>query len=277
MSSLPASNHADNLYQRKPLLIAIGLVSIITRCQVLAQSAPLPTFEVASLRPSTFSTAAGTINVLPGGTLRAVNYPLRFIIQYAFNVLDYSFVGPNWLSTTRFDITAKPATEVSTEQTRLMLRALLIGRLSMRFHSETKAIAGYSLAVAKDGSKVKPAGTPTAQQPSGGAYAGPNQLSALKASMDSVATALARRFNQPVVDRTGLKGVFTFMVRFAPPEASRNTGNLETGNLPLIGDSSSDPSIFTAMQDELGLRLDPEKLQVQILVIDSIERSPVDN
>jgi uncharacterized protein (TIGR03435 family) len=147
-----------------------------------------------------------------------------------------------------------------------MLRTLLEDRFKLAVHHETKDMPGYALVVAKGGFKLKPvepngsSGTTS----NGGAHV--RTLTAKKSSMADLAADIARSLGQMVVDKTAVEGVFDFELRFTTDDLSSNASDVD-----------GIPSLFTALRDTLGLRLQPEKVPVDIIVVDHLERVPVDN
>ncbi len=146
-----------------------------------------------------------------------------------------------------------------------MLRTLLEDRFKLAVHRETKDMPGYALVVAKGGFKLKPVepGGPSGTSRKGGRVV---TLTAKKSSMADLAGDIARSLGETVVDRTGIQGVYDFELRFATDDLSSNAA-----------DADRIPAVFTALKEILGLRLQPEKVPVDIIVVDHVERAPTDN
>jgi uncharacterized protein (TIGR03435 family) len=205
-------------------LMAPIVAGLLNSHVVRGQSAPvaLPKFEVASVKPHK-----------PEG-------------------------GPGWLSDDRYDVSAKAAGAASRNQVMLMLQALLADRFKLTFHFEEKEMPIYSLVIAKNGPKIK-----EAKDDGNGLEIGgdpQHALSARNISMAQFAGTLSRlqELDRPVVDRTGLKGVFNISLDFVAEDAA--------------SPDSAGPSIFTALAEQLGLKLEATKGPVQIFVIDHVEK-----
>jgi uncharacterized protein (TIGR03435 family) len=142
-----------------------------------------------------------------------------------------------------------------------MLQTLLADRFKLEFHRETKTASGYALVRGKTDPKM----TPVSPGPSH-SNGSPGRLAAQAVTMSGLATSLARIMGAAVVDETGVKGAFDFNLTWAPEKSSPNPVTVDTGS------DSGGPSIFTAVQDQLGLKLEPRKVPVQLLVVDRAAR-----
>ncbi|HEV3201975.1 MAG TPA: TIGR03435 family protein, partial [Bryobacteraceae bacterium] len=218
------------------------------------------------------------------------NIPLRRVLLAAYEVSNYQILGPDWLNSLRFDITAKVSTGVTKEQFQSMLRNLLATRFQMATHLETKELPIYALVAAKNGAKLKPAvddeagkspqdqlpvvtqaegkdGFPTVSLPAAGLVIetkdGRARVTAKRVTMAKFADYLSGRLDRPVIDMTGLAATYSFALYFAPEGASPDVG--------------SEPGIFGAVQEQLGLRLEARKGSVQFLMIDHAEKVPTGN
>jgi uncharacterized protein (TIGR03435 family) len=146
-----------------------------------------------------------------------------------------------------------------------MLRSLLEDRFKLAVHRESKEMPGYTLVVGKRGFKLKPV------EPGGGSDTNSTgsrvrTLTVKRTSMASLADLMARNLNQMVVDRTGLEGVYDFELRWANDDQNPNGSEADAA-----------PSLFTAIQETLGLRLQPQKVPTEIIVVDYVERVPTEN
>ena len=245
------------------LLCGLGLTA------AQAQSAPpasYPTqFEVASVRM--LEKPAGPSSTSPISKPEALLFTahsvsLRFLVQMAFGVqMDRVEGGPSWMGSTFYDVSARPNAEKGPtyEQLKPMLQHLLSQRFHLQTHTEEKEMKGYSLVVAKDGPRL----TPIKSELAGGFYILPNGVQAPGINLEGLAMILSSRLKQPVKDDTGIQGKFDVNLSFAPPETD-------------VTDSSL-PSIFTALQEQLGLKLEPAKVPVQMVVIDHVDRVPTEN
>jgi len=216
------------------------------------------TFEVASVKPNNSGTGHSDVDT-DGNLLRMKNVTLKACILWAFSVTDAQVSGPSWLDSERFDITAK--TESGKPEPR-MLQAVLAERFKLAVHRETKEQTLYELVVAKNGVKLKKSDPGEDDMTSRRGH-----LTATRASMQRLASFLGGpnvRLGRPVVDKTGLDGVFDFTLDWTPDsDAEKSAGHA--------------PSIFVALQEQLGLRLEARKGPVEVLIVDHVERVPTDN
>ena len=238
---------------------------------------------------------------------------LEELIRVAFRVKPYQVSGPDWMASVRFDVLAKLPEGASAEQVPEMLQALLAERFKLTVHRESKEHAVYALVVGKNGPKLKEA-APDADTPaatddanpqvhvngrgenmsvsiSGGQIGtahmsmGPNgtmRLEAPKMNMAALADSLSRFFDRPVVDLTELKGSYQVALDLSMDDlrnAARAAGYLAAGMARPEADAASDPagaSIFAAVQ-RLGLKLEPRKVPIDVVVIDHLEKTPTEN
>lgn len=242
-----------------------------------AQPAANPlTFEVASVRPSA-ADAHGLIDFLPGGSLRASGMTLKSLISIAYAVRQFQIsAGPGWINSDRFDITARaeasdtaapansyPATIRQQMQERL--RNLLEERFKLTVHRDTKEQQVYALVVAKSGPKIQ-----ESNQGKNMMRTGRGLLTAQAVGMADFTLNLSNILGWPVTDKTGLIGKYDFELKWAP-DPSQPTVAALGAELPPPPDPNG-PSIFTAVQEQLGLRLESQKAPVEMLVIDRVER-----
>lgn len=258
--------------------------------------APALSFEVASIKPSEGDGHMVRIQTSPGGRYTASGVNLRMLIQQAYDVKDFQISGgPAWISSTPFDIVAKAENpDVNREQVKLMLQSLLAERFHLKFHRETRELPVYALVVGKNGHKLHlseiqpntdgtPAKSPGAGDPAapGGAGSakpagammrmGRGQLDAQMTPIAALANMLAQQLGRPVIDKTDLKGSYDFKLEWTPDETAHRLIGGGGADAPPPADSSG-PSVFTAVQEQLGLRLESQKGPVEILVIDSVEK-----
>jgi uncharacterized protein (TIGR03435 family) len=191
---------------------------------------------------------------MSNGRLTVDNETLKRCIYNAYGVGPNQVVGgPDWLSTDRFNIEAKPEQPVKDDSVAMaMLQTLLAERFKLVAHRETRTISAYVLEVLKNGPKLE-------KGDGGGASTGNGRgrIEAKNSSMDHFAEVLSRQMELPVLNRTGLDGVF----------------NLKLEWNPRITDPAAEgPSVFTAVQDQLGLRLRAQKTPVEVIVVDHAER-----
>lgn len=239
----------------------------------IGAAAGSPGFDVASVKISKAPDAlvfigggamdaAGARFRVPGigGTVNLTNWTLSMCIMAAWDLSPGQLSAPG-LSSDRYDIVAKTspqaASQVSQADLRIMLQALLAERFKLATHWETKERSSYALVAAKNGPKLYAS---TGDQHLPVIFAPPARLIGQGSTMQGLAMALSHAASRPVVDRTGIAGTFDFALTFATDDPA------DTG-----------PSIFTALQEQLGLRLEPEKSQMEILVVDHAERVPTEN
>jgi len=217
-------------------------------------------FEVASIKPNPTGDGTTKLNTLPGGRLVANNVSLKLLIQFAWGVKDDEIAGgPSWLTTEKYDISAKADTpeELKEEELRPLLQSLLADRFQLKVHPETRELTVYSLVVAKNGPKLT-AHSGDARASVGTSYdSGTLTMNAAKTSMVLFANALGRQLAHTVIDNTGLQGEFDFKLVWAPAQTAE----------------SSSPSLFTALQEQLGLKLEATKRPGEVIVVDSAEKA----
>jgi uncharacterized protein (TIGR03435 family) len=228
-----------------------------------ATTAKPPRFEVASIRmipedkvvPLTGSTVSP-----PGAgqfTMRQVT--LLFAISWAFRMNgDRISGGPAWLSNQYYEISAKPEGDAALtyDQLRPLMQQLLQERFHLVYHRETKQVKGYALVIAKGGPKLKAS---TAKDDFG--YIATDRVGIQNRPVQQMAGLLEILLHQPVADKTGLRGNYDITLNYAPTDAA----------------DSELPSIFAAVEEQLGLKLVSQMVPVETLVIDRVDREPTEN
>jgi uncharacterized protein (TIGR03435 family) len=257
-------------------LLLVGVLSVF----VFAEQQPQ--FEVATVKRDP-PVAPGTplpvnLGSFRNGTAMLTNTTLSECIQFAYGIVsDTQIAGPDWVRSrdVRFDIVAKTEPDVPREQALLMMQNLLAERLKLTIHHEPREMSFLALVVAKNGPKLGPANMqiPGEQIPA----QIPGRLSSPRMLMSVLATLISRFERQVVMDQTELKGFFSVDLQWTP-DALRNRavqdGPALVNGQPLNLDG---PSLPTALQEQLGLRLDSRKGPVDVLVVDSAEKVPVEN
>jgi uncharacterized protein (TIGR03435 family) len=233
-----------------------------------------PEFEVASIKPNNSPDFNGTWRFTGGGLFTGENIPLRFLIMSAFQIRDYQLSGlPGWVNQVKYDIQARGPGAPDEGQIAVMLQSLLRDRFHFEYHRVTKEGPIYALVAARGGVKLQeskegPCAPPTSDKPETVECATystrRNQVDTKRITMEKFAIALSTQLDRPVVDRTGYTKTFDAHLEWTPTEIAADP-NGEPG-----------PSIFTAIQEQLGLRLEAQKGPVETLVIDRIEK-PGDN
>jgi uncharacterized protein (TIGR03435 family) len=259
--------------------------------QNAAAGTPLLTYEVTSVRVDKAGDIMKRVHfVQTPDALYIDNFTLRLLIRDAYGVADYEIEGtPKWVNSEEFEIEAKMGESAAEDllkltvnkrrlQRRLMLQALLGDRFKLRVRWETKEGPVYALVVAKNGPKLresKPddlaAGKNEAKMTIGG-----GRLACYDAPIAPLIYELSQQLNRPVLDKTGLTGRYDFALRWTPDEFQVSVFKYAEGNEPPSESISSaeptGPSIFTAIQQQLGLKLKPAKGPVEVLVIDHVEQ-----
>jgi uncharacterized protein (TIGR03435 family) len=246
-----------------------------------AQNSDQPRFEAASVKRSDQCTLKNTMDP---GMIALNGDPLKVVLMEAFNVKMDQIIGPSWLDADCFVINAKMPVGATKDQLPAMLQALLAERFKLAAHKESRPRPGYALVVDKSGPKLKVSDPNAAGPPAGQVTFGSTlQSKGIKGSMTmaSLARLLSGSVAAPVEDLTGLKGKFDVDVSWAlDPSFERpdafaiaNAGAFPNADLP----PAPTVGLSTAVKESLGLRLEPRKAQVEVVVIDSIERVPTEN
>ena len=268
------------------------LVGVFVLAFGLSLAAQSPTFDVSSVKPNKEG-GPSSVRVTPGGMLSVTNNNLRNIIRNAWNITNDQIVdGPDWLDSERFDITAKSTRPFTQNEAREMLKALLAERFGLVTHNEKRQLNVFVLVMSrKDGTlgpQLKksdidcdalmasvtaggkmPERLPNGNLPCGiGVRPAQGMVVGSPASMEQLTRNLVGGVGRIVVDKTGLKGYYDFTINFAP-EAPPQPG------APPPPDTSA-PSLFTAMQEQLGLKLEPGREPIDVLVIDRAVRPSAD-
>lgn len=287
------------------------LTSVAFVAQVCGQTAAAPSFEVASIKPAPPPTA-GKLRVRMSnddpGRVDWSNVSLRDMIRMAYELKDYQISGPDWLDTERFDVSAKLPQGAPQSQKWPMMQTLLGERFKLEVHREKKDLPAYALTVAKSGSKLKefvetPGGSngPDAVGFDGGIRRGPDGMPKLPAGkaglmmmgfgrilaqgvpMPDFADMLTRQVERPVVDETGLAGKYDITLKWTPQPGEGGIAGMKVemarkeGRTDVKLPEEDGPPLPVALQQQLGLRLEPKKLPVDMLVIDRAEKVPTEN
>jgi uncharacterized protein (TIGR03435 family) len=273
----------------------------------LALHAQSPTFEVASIKPAPPPDPQGMRVRMTGGPgtkepgrWGCENMPLRDIILFAYDIQPYQLSGPSWIDSERFEIAAKMPEGTTRPELRQMAQNLLAERFRLKAHRDRKEAAAYELVAAKGGPKLTAAAPRDLNAPmpkldgplrrgadgfpefpkgvpmmvsSGGRW----KRQAVNESMQSLAEMLGRQVGRPVIDATGLPGKYDFVLNWAAPSAERGArlpAGDGAGNAPA---EDLGPSLMTALQEQLGLKLEPKKATIEVLAIDHVEKTPTEN
>jgi uncharacterized protein (TIGR03435 family) len=286
------------------LVVTAAWASFHGSARIGAQQAAAPdgrrlAFEVASIKPNNSGDGRVMVGGSPGGRFNAVNVTPRMLLRLAYQVEDFQIDGgPKWLDSDHFDVVAKAPDGVAIGPAvpgsgpgpmQLMLQSLLADRFKLTLHRETRELPVYALVPARSDGKLGPRLTPSAvdcaatggrrggpppaapqpgARPSCGLRIGPGNFSGGGVSMAQLTQVLAQRVGRVVVDKTGLAGGYDVDLDFTPDQMP--PGPPPPGvQLPRIDPNG--PSIFTALQEQLGLKLESTKGPVDVLVIDHVE------
>jgi uncharacterized protein (TIGR03435 family) len=190
------------------------------------------------------------------GRMEWRNTTLANLICGAYSLNEYQLEGgPKWMNSERFHVDAKLPSGAPRTETQLMMRTMLADRFHLEFHRITKTHSVYNLVVANGGPKLPPAAGDDMQRSR--SSQGPRQIKGYGLPVSSLAQMLIGAVGAPVVDRTGLEGKYTFVLEFAPMDARED---------------ETLPSIFTVLQEKLGLRLESGKAPIEVLVVDRAEK-----
>jgi uncharacterized protein (TIGR03435 family) len=284
---------------------------LVLRCMAVwalaasAQTPQAPSFEVASVKPAAPNGMDAAMAVLKGpaeeqmrfrggpgsndpGRIDYVGVTLKMLLKRAYDVAADQIVGPDWLETERYDIVAKLPSGVGREQLPLMLQELLAERFQIGLHRETKTLAVYSLTVAKNGPKLQPPeklpeykddeerkaamrkSTSAALEARmaamrRGEHVPGRSIHMASTTMAKLTAWLSSNLDRPVKDKTQLDGLYSFSLTWEPDGARPR------------GDEPLGPSLVAAVEEQLGLKLQRENAQVELLVIDKAQKVPTSN
>jgi len=234
---------------------------------VLAQPAPHPEFEVATVKRSA-PIVGDLVNINLGtvqnGVVTLTNATLSECLRFAYGLVSEEQIsGPDWINSraVRFDIVAKAPAGADAGTLPLMMQALLAERLKVVLHHEPKTLSYLALTVGKNGARLKPA------IPGGRRISVSGRIASGEMTMGLLATLLSRFERQIVVDQTGLRGEFAVQLEWTP----------ENRAAAPVTETTSGISLFSAVQQQLGLKLELRKGPLDALVIDRAEKIPSDN
>ena len=257
------------------LLVIVSALLLFELSQSTIAAAPPghDSFEVASIRPN-HAGRPFNMGFRPGGRFIAENVNVEILIEAAFGVKDYQVSGgPGWIHTERYDIEAVPDSSTAQAWERLntedrqakqwqMVQALLAERFALKLHRVSKERSSYALVVSKGGARLREAGADLpgpaagqAQPKHGLRMKGRGEIDAHGASLDRLAEVLSPLLDKIVLNQTGLKGKYDFTLKWSPDDGAENSGA---------------PSIFTALPEQLGLRLETQKTELEMVVLDSV-------
>ena len=238
-------------------------------CYPALSQSPSLVFEAADVKINNSGEARMAVDFQPGGRFSARNVPMRILIALAYHVRpDMVSGGPTWVSSARYDIVAKGAQTASSAELRRMMQSLLAERFKLVVHDEPKLMTAYALMLGNRGPKMqKSESALTTEQrcvPDSGVE-GQKHFVCRHMSMGVLADTLQeialRDIDVPVVDQTGLTGNFDFQLDWSPAVENPGPG----------------PTLFEAIENQLGLKMQRTRAPLPAIVIDSVERVPIEN
>jgi uncharacterized protein (TIGR03435 family) len=276
------------------LFWTLGCLLMLLSGGAIAQTDSHPEFEVASVKPAAPDARGMFIRPGPGGGVSITNMTLKELIVIAYRIQRFQISGgPAWLDSVHYDIIAKPEAKPKQGEIPLMLQALLADRFQLTIHRETKEFPVYALVLARKDGKLGPGlvaakeGGCTPPDPNqrlpppepgklpslscGQMMMSPRQLRVVSGPLANMIMPLSRFLGRTVIDQTGLTGNFDISLDWTPDET-------QLAQMPLPQDAPkppsdlAGPSIFTAIQEQLGLKLESQKGPVEIFVIDRAEK-----
>jgi uncharacterized protein (TIGR03435 family) len=253
-------------FSRITCFTTLGGIVLACHSSAWAQSKLI---EVASIKPSGNTRGDSNFDSVRG-RLIATNITVGYLIRFAYGVKDYQIErAPGWVDSEQYDIAVKSAASKTTglEEEKSMVRELLADRFQLITRRETKQMRVYLLVVGKNGPKL------TLHNDGTGARTrkGCGHLAGTRLTMDVFATVLSRELDTDVLNRTGLPGKYDFQLDWTPDTGPCHVA-ADSQGISTAADPSGLPSFYTAIQQQLGLKLEPSKGPVEILVIDRVER-----
>ena len=273
-----------------PVAVGLSQSSPQTQTQAQPSSAERPTFEAASIKPAKPGAMGSFIRNQPGGRFSANNMTVKNLLTIAYDVQPFQIVGgPGWLDSERYDVeakaeessdgdaAAKPPSDMRKQMDaqRLRLQSLLAERCKLTMHRETRQLPVYAMVIAKGGPKLKESPVNTTGKPNMQMRMGFGQLNGVDTPLSILAETLSRQLGRVVLDKTGLTGNYDFNLQWTPDAGQMAAMGPPPGAPPGMAPPPSDPngpSVFTAIQEQLGLKLESQKGPVDVWVIDSVEK-----
>ena len=262
---------------------------------ILAQSDKKLEFEVASIKPAAPDARGMYINTTGGGRVTVTNMSLKEMMVLAYRIQPFQISGgPPWFDSVRYDINAKPESAPKPGEIPLMLQSLLADRFQLVFHRETKEMPIYALVLARKDGKLGPKlvetkeGSCTTFDPKnppsgrpapgtmfcGNQMMGRGNLRAASIPVANLAPMLSRMLGRTVIDKTGLTAKYDINVEWTPDEGQFASLPPDAPKPP--PSDVTGPSIFTALQEQLGLKLESQKGPVEMFVVEKAEK-PTEN
>jgi uncharacterized protein (TIGR03435 family) len=248
--------------------LAIGVMAYGQTAPPEAKSAK---FEVASIKPSDPAVRGFRVQSAPGGRYTASGVTVKFLIQSAYGVRDFQILNaPAWIGTQRYDINAKGEESTANDENVMSqrLQDLLADRFQLKLAQETRELPIYNLTLAKGGSKMQES---TVDEGHRSMSMGRGRIVFKGSDMAALVVQLSQQLGRTVVDKTGLTANYDFTLNWTPETPAGPDGPKDPP-----GADPNGPTLFTALQETLGLKLESAKGPVQVLVIGSVEK-PAEN
>jgi uncharacterized protein (TIGR03435 family) len=230
-----------------------------------------PGIEVATIKP-TKPDEQQFMLVFRGGRFQTVNISLSKLLAFSYGVHDKQLIGlPSWAETDKYDIDAKPDTDGGPNKKQLqgMVQKLIADRFSLTFHSDKKELSVYVLSVAKTGAKLTKSDNQSGLP--GFSLRGLGALMVRNSSMSDFAGMMQETvLDRPVVDQTGLPGKYDFTLNWTPDDSQ--FGGMAAKMPPPTGSANPPPALYTAIQEQIGLKLDATNASTDVMVIDHVEK-----
>lgn len=233
-----------------------------------AQTSPRPQFEVAIIKPNKSGGPGAHLGFDGPHRFTSENTPLKYVVQWAWNLREFQIIGgPKWVDSDRFDIQAASENEATHDQMRVMLQTVLEDRFQLKVHREQREQLVYILTQAKGGAKIQPLPDTACRPPAEGEPAkgcgnagwGPGGITGTGLTMTELTNYLSDVLKRSVIDNTELKDRYNIDLKWTPDD-----------NTPVPTETG--PSIFTAIQEQLGLRLESSRAPADVLIIDQAEQ-----
>jgi uncharacterized protein (TIGR03435 family) len=253
--------------------MGVKRMSLLSVLLTLMASAGFGQFDAVSIKPASPDARGGGFNISPG-RLNGKNVNLKDLVKFAYDLHDYQLSGGmGWAETERYEVVAAFPADTTNTQRAQMLQTMLADRFALTIHREPKEVAGYALIVGKNGAKLH---APEDQQHgmlmSRSPVTGQRTLHGTSATMADLASMLADILGRPVEDATALAGKFDFSMEWTPDPVSEVVLHKGGDVQPSPPGEQTGPTIFTALQEQLGLKLETKKLSVAAIVIDHAEK-----
>jgi uncharacterized protein (TIGR03435 family) len=245
---------------RIPSIVAAALLAASLQSQTA-------TFDAASIKPSK-GTGERRSMTSDAGRITYTNVTLRDCLMSAYDVKDYQVSGPDWIATDRYDLVATAGGATSDDSMKLMLQNLLLDRFQLSVRREKKELPVYAMVVGKNGPKLHETENPgrsTLGMNGGGVVFSSVTIQQL---IDYISRFPSAELDRPIMDETGLKGHY---------DATVNLFGTQEEMMAAVRKGDLGASIFTLLDEQLGLKLEPRKMTLEMVVVDKAERAPTEN